>query len=122
MTLLRILIPASSTQVSRRRGAGVTYDFIKFSMISRVESGINLPVNIFGASNESEAFQDNRLKKNNPISVPLLISYNVELCYEGCDRKITGPAIRCIVEMGWQTDKFLLQDCHLPSSLIPSSR
>ena len=122
MTLLHILIPARSPQVSCSHGVGVTYEFIKFSMISRVELGIHLPVNIVGASNESDAFQDNRLKNDNPISVPFPISYYVKIRYEGCDKKIVDPARWCIVAMGWQTDKFLCQACHLSSSLIPSSR
>ena len=83
MVSLRILIPASPPQVSRSRGVGVTYKFVKRSMIPRVNSGINSRANIFDDSNVLDKFQDNRLKNYHPHGVTLPILYAVHLRCEG---------------------------------------
>ena len=62
MTLLNILIPAIPPRLSCSHSVGVTYEFVKLSIIPWGESGFNLRANIFGVSNELDAFQDNRLK------------------------------------------------------------
>ena len=82
MMLLHILITASSHQISRRRGIGVTYEFVKRSTITQVESGINFCADILGTSNKSDELQDNCLKNNHPISVLLPMLYDVQLRYE----------------------------------------
>ena len=79
MTLLRVLIPKSPPQVSRIRSVGVTYNFVKRSTIPRGESDINLRANVFGASNETDVLQDNRMEKYQPLGVPFPSSYVVEL-------------------------------------------
>ena len=56
MTLLLVLGPASPTQVPRSRGVGVFCKFFKCTMIPGVESELDSCTNIFGASDESDAF------------------------------------------------------------------
>ena len=62
MMLLRILIPTRPPHVSHSCGVGVTYEFVKQYTIPQFDSGINFHTDIFGASNESDALQDKRLK------------------------------------------------------------
>ena len=62
MTLIRIFIPASPPQVSCSCKVGVTYDFVKRSMIPRGKLGINYCENIFSDSNNLDVLLDNRLK------------------------------------------------------------
>ena len=59
MTLLLALDPANSPWVPHSRGAGVVYNFVKRTMIPEVESKLGLRANIFGASDKSDALQDN---------------------------------------------------------------
>ena len=53
--------------------------FFKRTTIPGAESELNLHENIFGASDESDALQNNRLKKDHPLGVPFLVSYALEL-------------------------------------------
>ena len=76
MTLLLTLDPASSPQVPHSCGVSVDYDFVRKTMITEVESELNLLVNIFGTSDGSDALQDDWLKNDHLIGVPLLRSYD----------------------------------------------
>ena len=79
MPFLCALGPASLPQVPRSRGVGIVCKFVKRTTIPGVESGLDLRVNIFGASDESEALQDNRLKNDHPLGVPFPSSYAIEI-------------------------------------------
>ena len=83
MTLFRILSPAIPPQVSRSCGVGAVNDFIKLSMISRGELIINLRANSFGANDELDAFQDNRLENYHPLGVPFSSLYAIKLRCKG---------------------------------------
>ena len=78
MTLLYILSPTIPPQVPISRGIGVVNKFVKRSTTSRDESVINLRANIFGASNESDALQDNRMKNDHLLDVPFLSLYAIK--------------------------------------------
>ena len=83
MTLRCILIPAIPPQVFCSPGVVVTYEFVKRSIIPGVESGINLRANIFGASDESDELQDNYMKNDLLLGVPLPRSYVIDICCKG---------------------------------------
>ena len=76
-------ITASPPQVSCIGSVEVTYEYVTLSTIPRVKSGINSRAIISDASNESDALQDNFLRINHLIGVPLLSSYTVDLRCEG---------------------------------------
>ena len=44
---------------------------------------LNLSAHIFGASDESDVLQDNRLKNDHPIGIPFPSFYAVEICCKG---------------------------------------
>ena len=79
MALLLALDPVSSPCITPNDGASVVYKFVKSTMIPAVESKIGLCKNIFGASDELDALQDNCLKNDHPIGVPLLSLYDAKL-------------------------------------------
>ena len=76
-------ITASPPQVSCIGSVEVTYEYVTLSTIPRVKSGINSRAIISDASNESDAFQDNHLKNNHLIIVPLPSAYTVKLRCKG---------------------------------------
>ena len=79
MALLCTLVPTILPQLLPSRSVGVVYKFVKCTTIPGVESGLDLRVNIFGASDESEALQDNRLKNDHPLGVPFPSSYAIKI-------------------------------------------
>ena len=78
--------PVISPQVHRWYGIWVINKFVKRSIIPRGEPGINSRANVFGASEELDALQDNRLKKNHPPFVPFTILCAVKLRCNYWDR------------------------------------
>ena len=62
MTLLHIMSPTSPPKVPHNHTVGVVKQFFKRSRIPIGELVINLRANIFGASDESDAFKENQLK------------------------------------------------------------
>ena len=106
MTLLTALDPVSSPWVPPNDGVSVVYKFVKRTTIPAVESIIGLCANIFGASDELDALQDNCLKNYHTIGVPLLSLYDAKNHCKDLDKKITNLTRRCVVALGWQTDKF----------------
>ena len=62
MMLLLALYPTISLQVTHIRGVGFFYEFSKCNTIPSVESEIDLRADIFGAREESDALQDERIK------------------------------------------------------------
>ena len=79
VTLLLALSTVILPQQPRIRGVGVVYKFIKQTTIPGVDLGLNQRANIFGASDESDALQDKRLKNNHPLGVPFPSSYAVKI-------------------------------------------
>ena len=79
MTLLHILIPTVSPQVPRSRGIRVTYNLVECSAVPRVKLRIYLRTNIFGASYEADTLQNNRLKNDHLLIVPLLTLHAVNI-------------------------------------------
>ena len=93
-------------QVPPSHSVGVVRNFVKRSTIPRGKSGINSRANIFGASYESDALQDNRLEKYHPIGIPFPRLYAFELLCKGCDELFTVTARWYIIELGWQSETF----------------
>ena len=79
MALLLALNPKISSQVPNSRGVSVIYEFTKGTTITAVELELDLRSNIFGTSDDSYELQDNRLKIDQPLGVPLLRSYAVKI-------------------------------------------
>ena len=79
MTLLLFSGPTIPTQVSRSRGVGVTYEFVKRTMIPGVELEINSFTNISGVSDDSDVSQYKQLKDSHQIGIPFLIFLSVKL-------------------------------------------
>ena len=75
---LLALGPASLPQLLRSRGVGVVYEFVKCTTIPGVKSELESRANIFGASDESDMLQDNRLKNDHPLGVPFPSLYAVK--------------------------------------------
>ena len=66
MTLIRVMSTVGLPHIPHSRGVGFVYKLIKCSMIQGGKSGLNFTINVFGASDESDALQDKRLKKWSP--------------------------------------------------------
>ena len=64
MALILALGTISPPHVSRSHSVGVVYEFFKRTTIPGV-------VNIFGASDKSDALQDNWLKNDPPIGIEI---------------------------------------------------
>ena len=79
MTLLLSFDTASSPEVPNSHNESVVYEFVKRNTIPEVETELGSRVNIFGASDKLNMFHNDQLKNNNPLSVPLPISYAVKL-------------------------------------------
>ena len=104
MALLRILIPDVTPQVPCRRGIWVTSNSVKLYFVPRFRLGIDLCMNIFGASYEADALQNNRLN-NHLLGVTLTTSYAIELCRYIC---LLQNRIRKIK----LTQKFIIPNYH----------
>ena len=79
MNFLLALVPAIPPQVRCSRGVGVVYKFVICTIIPEVELELDLRVNIFFTSDESDALQDNRLKNDHPLGVTLPSLYAAQL-------------------------------------------
>ena len=103
MTLLCILIPEGSSQVTRSCGLGVTYKFFERSTVSLFDSVIDSHANIFGSSYEVDVLQNNRMKNNHQLGAPFPSSYAVNLRSKCQDESFTYPARRYVVVLGGET-------------------
>ena len=79
MMLLLTLSPARFPQVSRSRGVHVVHEFVKCYMIPEVELEIDLRANIFGVSDRLDTLQDDKLKNDHPLNIPLPSLYSIEI-------------------------------------------
>ena len=104
MTFLRIFRPASLLRVSCSRGVGVIKELVKCSTISRSKLDINSRANIFGASDESDMLQDNRIKNYHPLGIPFPSLYTIELCRKGWYDIFPDTARRYVIALGWQIE------------------
>ena len=120
--LLLVLSPAGYTQLHRSHSLGVIYKFDKRYAVPQVKLGIDSRANIFGASYEADALQNNRLKKDLSISVSFMTLYAVKLQSECRDESSPNLAIRYIIFLSGKTNTFLNITCHLPYLSIPTSR
>ena len=108
--------PAGSTQVPHIRGIRVIYRFFKRSAVSQSKLSIKWCANIFRASYESDALQNNSLKNDRPLCVTFPISYAVDLSREVQDKTFLNPDIRYLIALHRQTNKFL--PYHLPLTIL----
>ena len=90
MTLLLTLYPLRYPQVPHSRSVSVIDDFVKRTTITEVKSEINLRANIFGASDKSDALQDDWLKNDHPLGITLPSSYAVDLHCDDWDEIFTN--------------------------------
>ena len=105
MVMLSInFIPVIPPQVFLSHSIVVTYKFIKRSAVPRVDFRINSRANIFGVSYESDALQNNYLKNDHTLGIPLLTLYVLKLCHQSQDKTFTDLSRRYVVELlGKQT-------------------
>ena len=71
MTLLLDFFPTRFPHVSCSRIVRVVHYFVKLVTIPAVESEIDLSAKFFGSIDGLDVLQDDRLKINHPLSVPL---------------------------------------------------
>ena len=67
---------------------------------SNRQVSINSRVDIFGASDESDAFQNNRLKNDHPIGVPFPRSYAADPIYKDRKKRLPDMARRYVIVLG----------------------
>ena len=79
MMLLPALVPTRSPHATHIHISDIVYKFVKGTTITAVDPEIDSHANIFGTSDESDTFQDNRLKKNHLLGVTLPRSYDVKI-------------------------------------------
>ena len=79
MTLLLALGPERFIQVSRSYSVRVVQEFVKYATIPEVKSKLDLRSNMFGVMNGLGALQDEQLKNNHLLGVPLQILYAIDL-------------------------------------------
>ena len=72
--------------------------------------------NVLGASNETDALQNNLMKKNRPSCILFLISYVVELCHKVLQKPFPEPDRRYGIELGRETNKFY--PANLPLTIL----
>ena len=85
----------------------VFHEFVKCNTILEVKSKLYARTNMFGVINGLGVLQYDLLEIDNPLRVPLLIFYTINLHWEGCDKFSPGFSRRCVVALGRQTDKLI---------------
>ena len=75
---------------------------------------------MFGIINALDALQDNWLKNDHSIRVPLPSSYTIDIHWDGSNNSSSEFSGHCVVSLGDNIYVFHLA-CHLPSSVIQPS-
>ena len=83
MPLLLALDPVRFPHKYCDLGVHVVHELVKRDPVPSVESKLDSRANMFGIINGLGALQDDRLKNDHPIGVPLPSSYAVKLHREG---------------------------------------
>ena len=79
MTFLLALGPKIFSQVSRVRNVRVLHKFFIRATIPVVDSKLDSNTNMFDGINGLDALQDDQLKNYQPLRVPPLSSYAIEI-------------------------------------------
>ena len=106
MTLLLALDPRSFSQESRSCVKCVFHDLFKCPTIPSVKSKLYARANIFGVINSLVVLQDDQLKNDHPLVVPLPSLYIFELHWEVCDKHFPKFSGMCVVALVRNTYKY----------------
>ena len=108
MTFLCSLTPKRFSEVTHSGVIRVFHDILKRSTIPQVDSKQNSLSNLRGILNALCALEDNGLKYNHPLSVPLPSTDPVKFYRQDYHKYLPKFPRRCAIELGWHTNKFFL--------------
>ena len=106
MTLLLSLNSTSFSNVSHSGVILVFYKIIKCPTISAIDSKQYALSNLHGIINALCAWEDNGLKNDHPLGVPLPLTNPVKLYRQDSYKSLPGFPGRCVVSLGWHTNEF----------------
>ena len=121
MMFLRSLSPTSFSKEPHHGVIHVFHELVKRFTIPQVESKQNAISDLCGIVNDLGALEDNRLKKNHPISVTLPSKDPVKFYRQDSHKSLPNFPGRCVIALGRHTNKFFHRVCHLMSSDITPS-
>ena len=119
MTLLLILSPTSFSEVSHSGNIHFFCEITKRSTIPKIESKKYALSNLRGIINALCVLEDNGLKNDHPLRVPLTITNPVKFYRQYSHKSLPDFPGRCDVALGRHTNDFFHCDCHLLSFVVP---
>ena len=96
--------------------------FFKRPMNPEIKSKQYTLENLRGIINALGAFQDNWLKDNHPLRVPLPSENPVNFYRHDSNKYLPNLPGIFVITLGWHTNEFFHRACHLLPSVIPPSR
>ena len=100
----------------------VFHKLVKRSGILSIESKQYALSNLRGIINALCVVEDNGLKNNHPLTVPLPITKPVKFYRLDSHKSLPDFTRGCVVALCWQTNDFLHHACHLLYSAITPSK
>ena len=122
MTLLLRLIPTRFSEVSYFGIIRVFHEFIKHPRIPAIESKKYVRSNLRKIINGLGELEDNRLKNDHPLCVPLPSTNFVKFYIQDYHKYLPDFTGWCAIALGRHTSGFSYPACHLLSSVIPPSK
>ena len=120
MTLLLCLTPANFSKVSHCEIVRVFHELVKRPTMTEIELKQYALSNLRGIINALCVLEDNGLKNDHPLSVPLPSTNPVKFYRQDSQKSLPDFPGRCVVALGQHTNDFH-RDFHLLSSAIPPS-
>ena len=106
MTLLLILIPTIFSEVSHSRILRVFHELVKRLKIPEIKLKQYALSNLRGIINALCALEDNGLKNDHPLSVPLPSTNPVKFYRQDSQKSLPDFPGRCVVALGQHTNDF----------------
>ena len=122
MMLLHILSSTSFSQVPHGGVIRFFHKLVKRSTIPQVKLEKNAHSDLRGIVDALGVLEDNRLKKDHPLSVPLPSTYPVKFYRQYSYKFIPKFPANCVIAVVWNTKTNFRRACHLLSSTIPPSK
>ena len=91
-------------------------------MIPQIEPKQNALSDLRQIVNVLFLLEDNGLKDNRPLSIPLLSTDPVKFYIQDSHKSLPDFPGRCVIALGQDTNKLFHRSCYLVSSAIPPSK
>ena len=106
MTFLRSLCPKRFYEVPHGGIICVFHELVKRFTVPQIELKQNALLDLRGIVNTLFALEDNGLENNHPFSVPIPSIDPVKFYRKKSHKYLPGFPGRCVIAVGWQTNKF----------------